>query len=769
TIAPADMLDTTTNLSARVAFVADDVLVRGDELAMLPLPTVGARVGMINFIIGKTGLEERRFPLQSGDACGVRERIELTLSDQFDTPVAIPVTEPVVTNALSWRLDMRQVGRHLTADGEFRLEVSEFSPPAYQDLKATLRHMETALRKMPAYRLERGSAGDSDAIVASESITLDVQPSGEWVETRTIRKRILTYAGVKQHGELKLTFNSAWETVELLNASVTAPDGTTNTISAGEINVMDAPWVGSAKRYPPQQTLVASFPAVSVGSVITYTYRRTYREHPFVSGRESFRDFNAITEKTLSLTTPAATALAIHAHDASAVSISNAAALDGAQIRSWHVSAMPAVAHEDDLPPSWWLHPTITWSTGSWPDYARDLHDRLVQAASGQRQAEALARDLARQADDWWDTLKAIRDAVALRVREVGPALPDVPLSTITPADRTLNDGYGNTTDRAVLLYAMARAAGFKPEFVVASGRPAIESFRQSLEDAPLQDVFSRVLVRVWHKRLGIAANHYVYLGDTDQYAAIGASTHARNWALELPGGAITAIEPARENRKETDYAIRLSPNGDAVMMVTRRYYGEAFGQENRRFAEMRPEERDRYFQELVADLAQSAEPVSVLTTDFSGYPGWVRFSVRIPSYAVCDGNLMYLTLPTSLERLLTLRADTRSLPLFLASERHDQETLTILYPDGYEPVALPPEVRVQDLAGLDASVHVDDGQLGGQLTSPDEARHRSLVITFDTTQVPSIVPTSDYPALLRMDRDLSHQRARMVVLEKRP
>ena len=36
-----------------------------------------------------------------------------------------------------------------------------------------------------------------------------------------------------------------------------------------------------------------------------------------------------------------------------------------------------------------------------------------------------------------------------------GPGLPSLPLSSITPAEQTLAEGYGNSTDRAVLLYAL--------------------------------------------------------------------------------------------------------------------------------------------------------------------------------------------------------------------------------------------------------------------------------------------------------------------------
>ena len=57
-------------------------------------------------------------------------------------------------------------------------------------------------------------------------------------------------------------------------------------------------------------------------------------------------------------------------------------------------------------------------------------------------------------------------------IRPAGPSFTDMPLTAITPATETIKDGYGNSSDRAIVLYAMLKAAGFKPQFVLASGLP---------------------------------------------------------------------------------------------------------------------------------------------------------------------------------------------------------------------------------------------------------------------------------------------------------
>ncbi|NIY14085.1 MAG: hypothetical protein GWM98_03975, partial [Nitrospinaceae bacterium] len=136
-ILPSDMMDTSTSLTVRVSFEADDVLVQGNALTMLPLPVMGTRLGMVNFVIGKTGLESRRYPLKTGYACGVQETLELTLPDACGEAEIIPDFTPVEHEAIRWHAAMEQKGSRVAYEADFRLEVSEFSPDEYGLLKET--------------------------------------------------------------------------------------------------------------------------------------------------------------------------------------------------------------------------------------------------------------------------------------------------------------------------------------------------------------------------------------------------------------------------------------------------------------------------------------------------------------------------------------------------------------------------------------------------------------------------------------------------------
>jgi transglutaminase-like putative cysteine protease len=766
-ILPADLMDMSSGLTARVVYEAEDILLRGGDLAMLPLPFLGTRLGMVNFILGQTGLQERRYPLETDVACGVREQVTLELSPAFNTPESMPLLAPVNTNTVSWSMAVRQSGLVLDAQSEFLLDAVSFSAADYRGLKAVLVDVERALRRMPIYSM-KAAAGDAltagaDSVVEDETAKFVLDADGTLHETRTVRRRILTYAGKKQYSELAIPFNPAWGAVELVRGVVTAPDGKVSEISRAEINEMDAEWAGSTPRYPSGRTLVASFPAVVVGGTIEYTLAITRRDRPLLAVRESFASAEAIRRKHVTVSVPRGWPVTLHRNAFEGRAISEAIFADGGRALDtyeWTVTDVPATRREEQTPPDWLMQPTVSVSFGTWAAYAGTVSHALEQAATKQPACEAEGRRLAQATKDPWALLQQIRDLVALRVRLAGPTFPELPLSAITRADVTLSDGYGSTADRAVVLYALARAAGFEPEFVLASRRPAIEPLRRSLDAAAEADVLPDVLVRVTAPSLNLAAGHHVYLGDSDQYGAIGASGHEDMWALTLPRGEIVAVLPAREDRIWTEHRISLDAQGNALLTHRTLYFGNSFGNENRRYQEMTPEERRRYHQERLAKFSQGAVAEGPLRTDFSGYPGQVEFTVRLPAYGVRDGDYLYVALPETFDRLFALRSDRRALPLFLDVNGVWKTQCRLDVPAGFEVVMAPPARRFNGVANTSIELSSASERTDGV---------ESVVLQGEVFRAPAIVDPGDYPRLVEWDRTLSHRRARTIVLRLAP
>lgn len=764
-LVPEDMLDTSRALFVRAWYEADSPLVTGGGETLLPLPLFGANVGTVNFSIGKTGLKQRRFPLVTEIAGGMTEDLSIELDSAVGGIVSLPAVSSAAHPSFGWAMEVTASGGVVRAAADFRLHAVEFSPRDYLELKRGLAAIETARRGMPILSDAAADAAvRGDVAVIREEAAYELADALNWTDVSSVSKRILTYAGRRSHAEIKIAYNPAWEDVSLEDVRVTDSGGTEHALQAREVNVMDAPWVGAAPRYPAGKILVASLPGVDIGSRIEYRIVRKVANRPFFAAYHVFRGFDEIERKSVSLSAPAVLDVR-----SGGVAFEGDRAVERIRVRGedrvvhrWTAERAAPAEKEDALPPDWVFHPAVFLSAGHWVGYAAELARTLTGAAQGQREAGRVARELARSARDPLDTIRAIRDFVAVRVRDAGPNLPDLPLSAVTPADRTLLDGYGNTTDRGVLLHAMLCEAGFHPEFVLASSLPDVAPCREAVAGYPDPGLFPEVLVRVSGGEIEWPPDRYVYLNDTDQYAAVGASRHEGRLGLLLPDGALLRIEPAERSLLETDYKLVLSAQGETEITKTLRFHGNHYGPENKRYTEMTPEERSRHFQELVAGISQGAEALGELTTDFSGHPGTVSFTVKAREYAVRMGDRLYFQFPELFDGLFALRSGARHHPMYLPQAHHRKLTVLSRLPPGFDVVSFTEDWTCNDVGGavIDVSAQVTEEDGGtGRLALWMEAEARTE---------PAVVSASHYHALLDIDRRLAHPRGRTVLLRKR-
>ncbi|MCL1921021.1 MAG: DUF3857 domain-containing protein [Kiritimatiellaeota bacterium] len=755
-ITPNDLQDTESPLEVSLVTRVPDFPVRGEGLDTLSLPWLGVSLGYVNFILGETGLDQRRYTLETGLACGVREQIQIGIGKGMSEPHVIPEPVSVKRTGLDFELAQSLENETLIGTLNYQLTQPEFSPEEYLGLKQAQKEIEAAWRRRPLFTAKDTHAPDHETLFTTTDITLHTPSS--WTTTTSWSKRILTYAGKKNNAEIKLPFNPVWQELELISATVSNLNGDAFSVTPQEVNVMDAPWAGAVPRYPAGKILIANLPGVETGSVITVTTRLTQTQAPFFSTARQFGGTEPVRAETLRLTFPRGMTPATETYHGDGIDFT--AATNAATVTWQWAMARPPLIHAEELLPPWHLHqPTVLISCGTWRDFSRTLDRALTKAAAASRDAaRRRAKQLVKGIRDPYAKMRAIRDDVLTAIRPAGPSFLDFPLTLLTPPDQTLADQYGHAADRALLMSEMLNAAGLDAHIVFAStDRTGYPAYSQPQRDTPQRGYFSQPLVRV-----RINGTDY-YLNEGDQYDQPGATALHRAPLLTRNGKIDTVTAPEEmQDRSDNHTTIDLDERGTATITIINRFHGTAAGRIRKQYQEMLPEDRRRHHLELISRISKSAVPASDLITDTDSYPVTRTYVVTAPDYAVIEGDTLTLLIPDISSPIFPLRGDTRKNPLFLPANDDTTQTCLIHLPPGYTRLPLLPESKQWELPnGL--------GTLNIEFSAADIGSHRRVTIAREQHLTAGAAPAQLYPALLEYNRLITHPSTRTLVAERDP
>jgi transglutaminase-like putative cysteine protease len=762
-LTPEDMLDVSSAVHAVVEFTAEGLVASGSGKAMVSMPWVGNGLGMVNFILRGAGLEKRKYPLQTSVTCGLKEEISIKTAPGFTGSVSMPKCSPLDDAAMAYDEQVNFKESELAATRQLKLKTVEFSPSQYLKLKSALKLLDYDERKSPVLAINNASKKkpmpivdtaepdvESDAKVLESHKEISIQDAHTMVLRARYSKKILNYAGKKREAEVKIDFNPACQEAKLISATVTSRDGHRQEIGKDEINVMDAGWNASARRYTGGKILVANLPGIDIGSTIEVEYEITTKNKPFVAGFEAFQLPDVLEKKTVLLTAAPGLKVQKLLTGPSGLVKEQARTADGKTVIEWNAENVKALPAEQQLPPEWIYLAGAEYFVGDAAAYWNDLSREMLARASRDTAAAETARKLVSEAKTKQEALQKIRDFVATSIRGAGPSFTELPLSELSDADITLKEGYGHAADRAILCFAMLKAAGFEPGFVLASGLPPISAITNVTAAFPLPHTFQNPLVKV-----SVDGKSY-YLNDTDQYARLGTTPHDGRLGIVLASKTAETIHATDgcEDKVETTYSLSLSDAGKTQLGISRHYFGTEYNAKRRFFSELPPEERRRYFQELVSGVTQGAQPMGDLTTQFDSYPGVEQFSVQIDNYAVVDGKYLYFDLPFT-PSFLPVGSDHRSLPLFIS--RHSDFTVRteIELPSNYKQVVIAP---------TGSELTVPDGGGVARTVARNEAGR--FVLTHDFQTEPAIIEPKDYSQLLEIEAALGQKSSRVFLLQ---
>jgi len=768
-ITPKKIRDTSVPLKVHLRYIAENVLISGNGRVILPPLIFGNKLGVVNFVLGKTGLEKRRYPLVTDIACGVTEKFSLDIKNALGTAISIPRSKPVIQkNSILWRRNFKLKNHIFTGVNDFQLLNVEYSPTDYLKLKSALKKIEFNRKKMPIFyeagfssAADSGSSKGANVLVLGESIKCKILNNSSWSTVRTVKKKILSYAGKKLNSEIKIYYNPIWETVNLKYAKVIQPDGTIKRISKKEINIMDQAWVGNAPRYAPGKIMVLSLPGVDIDSIIEFSIQKNFKTHPFFSMIEYMQSFDPVGKKSFSLDIPEKTPLFSSALNGN----NQLPPLDFKNIKKNKKNTysaldfnLPAMKIEKNLPPLWAFARSVAVSTGNWKDYAHFLNKIFHKLASEQSIVELRALKITKGKKNRLEKIKAIRDFVSKNIRMVGPAINEYPAEKLSSANKTLIDGYGNNPDVAILLYAMLKAVDINSEFVLVSTTPAIKSLTRFVEN-PQLDFFRKVLIKLSDGKRSI------FLNDTDQYSELGSTPSEGKYILTLKNGEIQKLKLSESFQSgfNVAYQINLKKSGQAEIIRKRTFYGMIYAAWKKRYAEITNEDMKHLQMEMAAKISQSAVLKNNLESNFKNYPGTDTLKVAVENFAVSEQRYLYLKLPESKKTLFGEFADSRENPIFIANAKKLTRSYLLTLPRQFS--------KKITIAPLSASYSLPQKAGGVSIVNDRDIFKKSkkpyLFISKNIKLNPAVVDSDEFAYFKNIVDKIQTQKNNTILLEK--
>ena len=660
-VLPADVRDLSRALELVITYSVKDFVNIKWGAGTLALPFIGGEFGVFNFFVSDKLLKTRKYPMRFESTAGIRETCRIDLVPSLKC-IALPGWKNINTAALSALYSADLKGNTVSAQRNIELKRVEVAAGEYDSFMQAVGAMKNSDQNKII--VSRDFQADKNAFAQAQTVVLDTQSRvnisslSDYTASVYKKVKILNYGGVKAFSELKLDCIENISLAEFTAAKVTLPDNRVINIDLKTVKVMDKSVSQQAPRYPAARQLILPLAGIVPGAIVEYSYSEKVSAPDGIDFVKILASFSPIEKGVLEINYPAKLENKFKLLLPQAgfpVSISYK---DNCKIVTIKSNDIPMYKEEPFLPPVQLFAPLVGISSFDSSLYAAKLLAAFKKAALNTPEIAALAAEFKVKYPEMQERVRAIRDFVAENIRHAGLEITELGSGYITPADVTLREGYGNSIDRAVLLYALLQAAGISNiSVVMTSNMPDLELARKKFLDLP-QNWFDTALLRV------ALDGEEFYLGDTNEYAEIGSVAHENMLALALDNGELITVESSAGFVDEIRQIWQIVCQKDNSAEITRTYcyYGVGYEKIKGFFDRATPEEERQYWeQELAGDLVGSE--IIEIKKELDKYPGVVVLKVKKPDFWKKSGSFVYFKLPESGAGRLLRTAGTRTLP----------------------------------------------------------------------------------------------------------
>ena len=511
--------------------------------------------------------------------------------------------------------------------------------------------------------------------------------------------------------------------MELVSATVSNRNGRVQSVTEKERHLLDCGWAASAPRYPASKTLVANLPGVEIGSVIRYTVVYTVTNAPIAyTSFMSFDSTQPVDRSTAKMTVPDGMPFRWRStgfKDGAEGRLELEDRIPGARRFAWSAKNPKRLPNEPSQPAASLWRTTLFVTTAEWATYADALLSALSAArAAGSDVARRTARHLVADAKTPQEKISILRTYLARHMRAAGPGLFELPFDqAFFPPDRSLSDAYASVADLRNLTFAMLEAAGFDCSFVLATddSHGLKKMTRLYQEGLPRPGFFNALMIRARAEGRTFyltGENEYtppdcsVREGDTffdPQSLAFGEvrldetddTAWWKPWTwFDAPASALPGMSDW-SSRKVNFCRMTVREDGGVDFDITNRTYGVGVGSFRKRFAEMLPEKRSRFYQAILGEIAESATATRELTTDIENYPAVLALAAFVPAYASAHGGEITVRVPDFDSGFLAVGGPLRQSPISTGGSAETIDLYEIVFPKGFASIEHLPEPYV--------------------------------------------------------------------------
>lgn len=649
-VIPENIRDMSRNLEFRFRFSASAASSGTDKL--LVLPEFSGIFGIGEAVFHDVSLLKRKYPLKLMSTCSSDEVCLLELP-RTCRMMALPQPEEFkIGKKIAFSRSAFLSNGVLKLQRGLNVNTLEVSAKEYPELKKLLNLLENSPKVLPVssanFRL--GTLAENlkafpgaNSVIEKNDVFLDITDSANWSIRTKIRRKILNYAGVKAHSEIKLPFVPGWVEPGRVEAQVIAPDGRVQKVAPSEINVMDSPRNGAAPRYPAGKIMVISLPRVVPGSTVLLDITRKYIKRPFFAHDFCFVSLSApVIEASLKVSAPEKMYLKSTVTGEMFPRYQEYTE-KGRMIRQWHFSNLARLKNESGQP-LWQLFcPGVILSSDDNRSYALKLNKLLNEKVnSSLSEVETLIREQKwREIKKKETLLTAVRDYTDKYLRKSPVPLSEIPLTALSSAGETLRSGYGNSADRAILLGAILKALKIEYQFVGASSIGAEQSvFRLFSRNPDPERMTEQILIYL--------PDLQWYLNDTGRYAVPGSTASENKLGMELNSGRLVTIQSAsmKHTERQLVFHIECQADDSAVIRVTESLRGTAYEQVKDFLENATPERRRRFFEERASAVSHTGKFTGKAESSFKNHPGVLNYEIKAENFLSRTGTFRIMPLP---------------------------------------------------------------------------------------------------------------------------